>query len=441
MPYKDEKGHFTNKENAGDPCHHDEGGDKLSPKQAGFDDDYDEEFNAPQKYVPQTKIEKAVDEYIEQNWNKIDKNKSVGELAYKVSAMIGKPYPQVLDAVGKSIAARNEAEFDDGYTGREPGGIKGDLERAGFDDVEVVDDKTLSFTGPNAQKGWKIKENENLGFDVYNETGKKVIDDFNANTGNIATAMLQREQNPNMFEGLFADENEPDYRSMSIEEMDKAGFNGPHNNIINKLRNSVYDSVEEAMKDADRWNLDNKQRAYVEAYANKVFGEDFDNDWDLEDAISIADDDVLDDYFGKDTSERKLAAMIKNAKNNGQSAQQALDSVSYDADLEPGSDEFNKLKDMVKKEYDNKSKSMAAPKKDIVQKVNEMKDEFYGIDDKEKEAIINDLDNRDIARDKVQRNASKFADLMKQGKKKEAWDFLNTLSNEEVSLMFEKLGK
>lgn len=69
--YKDEKGHWTNKENDGGPCHHDEGGaakqDFLkrnnaapnSPLAEGiskanedrlkesFDDDYDEEFNEP----------------------------------------------------------------------------------------------------------------------------------------------------------------------------------------------------------------------------------------------------------------------------------------------------------------------------------------------------------------------------------------------------------
>lgn len=39
--YKDEKGHWTNKENDGGPCHHDEGGSKES-----FDDDYEEEFKS-----------------------------------------------------------------------------------------------------------------------------------------------------------------------------------------------------------------------------------------------------------------------------------------------------------------------------------------------------------------------------------------------------------
>ena len=45
--------------------------------------------------------------------------------------------------------------------------------------------------------------------------------------------------------------------------------------------------------------------------------------------------------------ESQMHAMIDNAKRNGQSPQQVLDSVSYDMDIEKGSEEYNRLKDLV----------------------------------------------------------------------------------------------
>ena len=58
-------------------------------------------------------------------------------------------------------------------------------EKAGFGNVKVVDDKTLTFTGSD-NKPWTIKQNEILGFDVYDSTGKKVVSDVNANRESIA---------------------------------------------------------------------------------------------------------------------------------------------------------------------------------------------------------------------------------------------------------------
>lgn len=62
-----------------------------------------------------------------------------------------------------------------------------------------------------------------------------------------------------------------------------------------------------------------------------------------------SEEDLFDDDYDLEFDE--LDKMIKNAKNNGQSAQQALDTVSYDADIEPGTEEFNNLKEKVKKEF------------------------------------------------------------------------------------------
>ena len=63
------------------------------------------------------------------------------------------------------------------------------------------------------------------------------------------------------------------YKNKSIDELDKLGFEGWHNVIINNLRNSDYESADDAIAAAERhkdWTP--KQKAYVRAYANQVFG-------------------------------------------------------------------------------------------------------------------------------------------------------------------------
>lgn len=46
----------------------------------------------------------------------------------------------------------------------------------------------------------------------------------------------------------------------------------------------------------------------------------------------------------------KMQQLVENAKKNGQTPQQVLDSVSYDLDIEPGSNEFKTLRDYVMKD-------------------------------------------------------------------------------------------
>lgn len=89
-----------------------------------FDDDYDEEFdslsdmlmtNEDDPVVTKgSKVDAKVKEYLDKNWDSIDTNKSVGELAYKISGMIGKPYPQVLDSLQRELPNRlKEDDFDE----------------------------------------------------------------------------------------------------------------------------------------------------------------------------------------------------------------------------------------------------------------------------------------------------------------------------------------
>ena len=75
-------------------------------------------------------------------------------------------------------------------------GAVGQLRQSGFK-VNNVDERngSATFIGPDA-KEWTVKQNKNLGFDVYDSTGKKVIDDVNILYDNIATRILQNEQSP-----------------------------------------------------------------------------------------------------------------------------------------------------------------------------------------------------------------------------------------------------
>lgn len=63
------------------------------------------------------------------------------------------------------------------------------------------------------------------------------------------------------------------YKNKSLDELDKLGFEGWHNVIINNLRNSAYDTPDAAIQAAEkRTDWTPKQKAYVRAYANQVFG-------------------------------------------------------------------------------------------------------------------------------------------------------------------------
>lgn len=67
------------------------------------------------------------------------------------------------------------------------------------------------------------------------------------------------------------------YAGKSTGDLDKEGFEGWHNTLIQKLRNSSYDTYEDAIADLNRERdepFDDKQKQYVTAYARQVFGMD-----------------------------------------------------------------------------------------------------------------------------------------------------------------------
>lgn len=69
-------------------------------------------------------------------------------------------------------------------------------------------------------------------------------------------------------------------------------------------------------------------------------------------------------------SNDRLTSTYENAKSKGQTPQQVLDTVSYDLDIQPGSEEFKKLKNMIRKdaklvdgEYKFEQQSASNPRK------------------------------------------------------------------------------
>lgn len=305
--YKDEKGHFTDKEHDGGTCIHEGRHGTVHLNKSG---DY---------------------EVRDRRGNKVGNGFSTDKEAI-----------EFLDGDFEDEDYEDDVEK---YTGREPGGIKGDLERAGFQKVEVVDDKTLTFEGPDT-KTWTVKENENLGFDVYNSEGKKVIEDVNANRENVATRILQREQGFNSAEDkydeyaekgkstwnqklskgqkvIIKDRNGNDmeayiggfYNNQKLQDedtyeegkdnlwhdfrgvqlVDKDGkeigninanqiekvvseteeykpFEGNHNYLVNRMYNSSYDTPEEVYEDAKRYNLSDKEKWGLDEEVKRVFG-------------------------------------------------------------------------------------------------------------------------------------------------------------------------
>ena len=171
---------------------------------------------------------------------------------------------------------------DDEYTGREPGGIKGDLERAGFQNTKVIDDKTLEFEGPNG-KTWTVKENDILGFDVYDDTGKMVIEDVNANQENVATRILQREQNP------MKDFNMDDFNAEEEKEYNIVTLDGENLGTIKAK------SEDEAFEKASQANPGLGDELSVEEIKKADDGYFDDYDSDLEDGYKIYKDKISED--------------------------------------------------------------------------------------------------------------------------------------------------
>ena len=274
MAYQDEKGHFTTKENDGGPCHH---GSGNGAKKKKYDSRGKSLYDFDKENPGEGSHNNIINALRNSAYDSIDAAMKDAE-KYNLTD----DQKEYVHEYAKHVFGE---EFDDDYeeefTGREPGGVKGDLERAGFEKINIVDDKTLTFEGPDT-KTWTIKENENAGFDVYDSTGKKVLDDVNAVRENIATKILQREQNP-------------------MKDFDMSDFDvedaRPHETRLHDLN----------LTDSEVWNMAYKYigNDKLEKLAEQL---DLDSPQDLRTSDMIkymSDDDIADmlNYNGYDEDE------------------------------------------------------------------------------------------------------------------------------------------
>lgn len=100
------------------------------------------------------------------------------------------------------------------------------------------------------------------------------------------------------------------YSKGSLSDIEKQGWEGKHNYIINRMYNSNYDTIDEVMEDAERMDLDEKQMQYVEAVARRVFGEDFED----EKEEPFDDDNDFDDWDDNAGDAREILGRIEDAE-------------------------------------------------------------------------------------------------------------------------------
>lgn len=237
-------------------------------------------------YEPKTAVEKSVDKWIEDHWNTMDKDQSLGMLAMRIP--VRAPYPVIMDAISKSIAARNELEENTGDLIKEEelpmlsnkerlaeGGLAGTLERKGRK-ISNVDDKSMIV-----DDRYKVVDVGQGGFDVYD--GDKVIA---KNIGNHKDfdALLKKyeEKNPTPMKteehNDGSKEQVSDYKMTpeNQEEVLKKGRKvwGWQNQIIQQMNDGAYDTPEEVLKAAKRYDLNPVQEQILKNEIAQTFGLD-----------------------------------------------------------------------------------------------------------------------------------------------------------------------
>ena len=110
--------------------------------------------------------------------------------------------------------------------------------------------------------------------------------------------------------------------------------------------------AEKILMDPDEYTPE--EVAWAEHISSLNKGENKKNTHHFESSNSGEETSQMNEFSGPDqegpsfSQEDKMKELVANARKNGQSAQQALDTVSYDLGIEPGTEEFNKLKEIVK---------------------------------------------------------------------------------------------
>jgi len=220
------------------------------------------------------------------------------------------------------------------------------------------------------------------------------------------------------------------YSKGSLSDIEKQGWEGKHNYIINKMYNSDYDTIDEVMEDAERMDLDEKQMQYVEAVARRVFGEDFedekdesfDDDYDFESwgsqAVSVAEEELGINALDSNENYDKVCDWLMDngyAEDFGEADKMIKDSLSPE-----GWDKLNKIRDEwgIDDIDDFDSDELIA-------------DEI-GPDKKEQKQIKKETKQRKDRENSLDETTKKAELLISEGKGKEFLDVLNGLSEEDA---------
>lgn len=155
-----------------------------------------------------------------------------------------------------------------------------------FENSFIDENEGITITDPHMDSTGRYELNYN---EAVKDYGQKNIDKWRENAASNRKGWKKIDSDEGDIRIAFGNEEDDNYIS----------FENGKEKILAHLDNNgeMEDKEFSNVKEAQEWIENNR------------FDED--DEFDLEDAIKNADDDVLDDYFGKDTSERKLAGAIK----------------------------------------------------------------------------------------------------------------------------------
>lgn len=103
---------------------------------------------------------------------------------------------------------------------------------------------------------------------------------------------------------------------------------------------------EYSFNDKDWEDMDDESYKDFDA-DDEEFDENTEDDYKLDEEKDGKKPSFAEEWNKKMSRSAEMGQLVQNARKNGQTPQQVLDSVSYDMDIEPGSEEFKTLKSYV----------------------------------------------------------------------------------------------
>jgi len=301
--YHDEEGHFTTKENDGGPCHHEGSysastldGERLGSVKAKSPEEA--ERLAQQRY-PGHGDELIVDAFDDD-------------------------YEEEFEDYHKS--------YEEVFTDNDTKQIEKYAEHYGVD-VDELKDRIHQ----NALD--KIRQGDSV-TNAKNDAMEEVLDELVSGSFDNEADEYMEEMQRAADETFDMSDMEPEEQVVGFDESDEAG--SPYKELDRQwMKDYIDDNPDRSDKDLmddiiERFSeLSPEDEQYVKGVLKnrKAPKESFADKWNKK--------------VGRSS---QMISLVDNAKANGQSPQQVLDSVSYDMDIEPGSEEFKELKDIVMRE-------------------------------------------------------------------------------------------